>query len=102
MIDLYFFRVVKASESSTCENLFEVELLADVSNINYAIRLFNFSAVSYRCHVCGVVVESSVTLSNDKWHFLLWNKNTNSPITFNCNLLLNQLLNKRFKQGIVE
>jgi hypothetical protein len=72
-----------------------VELLANVSDVDDAVCHLNFGAVSYRSHVSSVIIKSSVTLTNDEWDLLFWNKHTNGAIAFNGDLFLNQLLNKR-------
>jgi hypothetical protein len=102
MVELSSSWVIETSLDTTSEDELEMELLADISHDNDTVSLHGVNSMVKGSHISGIIVESSITLSDNQGYLLLWNKDANSVLVFLGNTSSNEILNHGLEHRVVE
>jgi hypothetical protein len=103
VVELCLLGVDESTLFSSFEDLFEVQLLADICHIHDSVSLVIVYTVSEGSKISSSVPEASIRLLNHKrWTLLLADEDAHSSLVFNCMTFFGQFCDKTFQEGVVE
>jgi hypothetical protein len=102
MVNSMFLSVDHLRVVSSLEDLLEMELLSFISNVNDSISFENIKSIVDCSHVCGVIVEASIFLDEEKRILNSRDKEALSSFVFNDEALFFEFIDNRKDLIVVE